>query len=232
VINPFSSGTVPKSPIGPMNRTHGNAMEKNWKMCRFPDSFPEHDIVRGDILDYAVEVEWFDLHLQRMLAYLEEIGELENTIVIVTSDNGMPFPRAKANSYEYGVHVPFAVRFPKDFPGAGSLTIPMSFADLAPTMLELTGTNQEGMLPISGKSITHILKSEKEGSCGRKQEIRFCRTGAPLGFPLPEPGLPSAGHSQQRFPVDLESQTRTLACRSPSAPGARNRGSVIPPVWH
>ena len=140
-------------------RRHGKKLED----VKVPGFFPDHEIVRGDILDYAVEIEWFDLHLQRMLAYLEEIGELENTIVIVTSDNGMPFPRAKANSYEYGVHVPFAVRFPKDFPGGRFIDDPVSFADLAPTILELTQTSSEGMLPISGKSITNILKSQKQG---------------------------------------------------------------------
>lgn len=138
-----------------------------------PGFFPDHDIVRGDILDYAIEVEWFDLHLQRMLTYLEEIGELENTIVIVTSDNGMPFPRAKANSYEYGVHVPFAVRFPKDFPGGRRVDDPVSFADLAPTILELTGTSPDGMLPISGKSILNILRSKKQGVVDETKKYIF-----------------------------------------------------------
>jgi uncharacterized sulfatase len=128
-----------------------------------PHFFPDHKIVRGDMLDYAVEIEWFDLHLQRMLEYLEKTGELENTIVIVTSDNGMAFPRAKANCYEYGIHVPFAVRFPSEFPGGRVVDDVLSFADLAPTILEITGTSSEGMLPVSGKSMLHILKSKKEG---------------------------------------------------------------------
>ena len=128
-----------------------------------PDFFPDNGVIRGDMLDYAVEIEWFDLHLQRMLKYLEEIGELENTIVIVTADNGMPFPRAKANGYDYGIHVPMAVRFPKDFPGGRIVDDPVSFADLAPTILEITNTSPEGMLPISGKSILNILESKKQG---------------------------------------------------------------------
>ena len=128
-----------------------------------PGFFPDHGIVRGDLLDYAVEIEWFDLHLQRMLTYLEEIGELENTIVIVTSDNGMPFPRAKANGYDYGIHVPFAVRYPQDYKGGRIIDQPISFADLAPTILDITGTSTEGMLPMSGKSIVNILESTKEG---------------------------------------------------------------------
>jgi len=149
---------------------HRSFEQDSWKRndkkltdVKVPGFFPDHEIVRGDILDYAVEIEWFDLHLQRMLNYLDEIGELENTIVIVTSDNGMAFPRAKANGYEYGIHVPFAVRFPKDFPGGRIVNDPIGFADLAPTILELTKTSSEGMLPIYGKSFLTTLKSKKEG---------------------------------------------------------------------
>ncbi|MCW0483932.1 sulfatase family protein [Gaoshiqia sediminis] len=137
--------------------------DKKTENVKVPGFFPDREIVRGDLLDYAVEIEWFDLHLQRMLTYLEEIGELENTIVIVTADNGMPFPRAKANAYEYGIHVPFAVRYPKSFPGGRIVDDMISFADLAPTILEVTGTSPEGMLPVSGESILHILKSKETG---------------------------------------------------------------------
>ena len=47
------------------------------------------------MLDYAFEIEHFDSHLVKMLEILEKKGELENTIVIVTADNGMPFPGLK-----------------------------------------------------------------------------------------------------------------------------------------
>ena len=60
-----------------------------------PGFMPDHPAVRGDLLDYFQEIEWFDLHLARMLAVLAERRELENAIVIVTSDNGMAFLRAK-----------------------------------------------------------------------------------------------------------------------------------------
>jgi len=159
---------------------HRSFEQDSWKRnnkkledVEVPGFFPDHDIVRGDMLDYAVEIEWFDLHLQRMLTYLEEIGELENTIVIVTADNGMAFPRAKANGYEYGVHVPMAIRFPKEYPGARRVQDPISFADIAPTILELTQTRTEGMLPISGKSILHILRSEKQGIVDEHKKYVF-----------------------------------------------------------
>lgn len=138
-----------------------------------PGFFPDHEIVRGDMLDYAVEIEWFDLHLERMLLYLEEIGELDNTIVIVTSDNGMPFPRAKANCYEYGIHVPLAISYPKNFPGGRIVDDPISFSDFAPTILEITQISPEGMLPISGKSFLNILKSKEQGVIDNSRKYVF-----------------------------------------------------------
>ena len=85
---------------------------KNLKDVKVPGFLPDVGEVRSDLLDYAHEIEWFDKQLGKMLAYLDSIGQLENTMVVVTSDNGMPFPRAKANLYEYGVHMPLAVYMP------------------------------------------------------------------------------------------------------------------------
>ena len=136
---------------------------KSLASVEVPPFLPDVDTVRGDLLDYAVEIEWFDLHLMRMIDYLEETGELDNTIIIVTADNGMPFPRAKANGYDYGVHVPLAISFPGGFPAGRTVDDPVSFVDLAPTILELTQTSPKGMLPISGKSIVNLLESEQDG---------------------------------------------------------------------
>ena len=58
---------------------------------------------------------------------LRKQEKIDNTIVIVTADNGMPFPRAKANCYEYGIHVPFAVSYPKAFPGGRVVDDVVSF---------------------------------------------------------------------------------------------------------
>ncbi len=160
---PFFFWYGAKEPHRAYEKGSWKKMGKKLSDVTVPKFLPDNEEIRGDLLDYAVEIEWFDLHLQRMLNYLDSIGELDNTIVIVTADNGMPFPRAKANCFEYGVHVPFAVSYPKGFPGKRVVEDPVGFADLAPTILELTGTSPEGMLPISGRSILNILQSEKQG---------------------------------------------------------------------
>jgi uncharacterized sulfatase len=136
---------------------------KSLDQVNVPGFLPDVDEIRSDILDYAIEIEWADSHLCRMLDYLDSIGELDNTIVIVMADNGMPFPRAKANCFEYGVHVPLAISYPKGFPAGRRVDDPVGFVDIAPTILEMAGMKPDGMLPMSGHSIVNILKSEKKG---------------------------------------------------------------------
>ena len=126
--------------------------------------WPDNDTVRNDMLDYAYEIEYFDNHLERMLQILEARGMLENTIVVVTSDNGMPFPRVKGNSYELSNHLPLAVMWPKGIKKPGRVVDGfISFIDFAPTFLELAGLSAEqaGMQPFGGRSILPILKNKK-----------------------------------------------------------------------
>jgi N-sulfoglucosamine sulfohydrolase len=131
---------------------------------RVPAFWPDNDTVRTDLLDYAFEIEWFDQHLEKMLAMLEERGELANTLVVVTSDNGMPFPRVKGQVYEYSNHLPLAIKWEKGIHNPGrEIRDFISFIDFAPTFLELAGIGQEqsGMQPITGKSFTDIFHTDQ-----------------------------------------------------------------------
>ncbi|HBB74799.1 MAG TPA: sulfatase, partial [Planctomycetaceae bacterium] len=62
-------------------------------------------------------------------------GELANTLVIVTADNGTSLPRAKANVYDWGVHVPLAMMWPARVPDGRTVSDFVGFPDLAPTIL-------------------------------------------------------------------------------------------------
>ncbi len=128
-----------------------------------PAFLPDRPEIRSDILDYAYEIEWFDSHLARMIAMLEELGELDNTIIIVTSDNGMAFPRAKANVYEYGIHMPLAIRWGSEVAGNRVVNDLVDFPDIAPTILEAAAVNHPGDFPMSGQSLVNILTSGKSG---------------------------------------------------------------------
>ncbi|MCF8224805.1 MAG: sulfatase [Bacteroidales bacterium] len=132
-----------------------------------PGFWPDNETVRTDMLDYAFEIEHFDNHLGSMIAYLEEIGELDNTIIFVTSDNGMPFPRCKGIQYEYSNHMPLAIMWPEGIKNPGRVIEDyVSFIDFAPTWLELAGINDEesvDMKSIQGKSLVPLFTSEKSG---------------------------------------------------------------------
>lgn len=147
--------------------------DKTLSRVDVPEFLPDDEEIKGDILDYAVEIEWFDSHLDKILNYLDSIGELDNTLVMVTADNGMPFPRAKANSFEYGVHVPLAISYPKKISGNRIVDDPVGFVDIAPTILEMTKTNSSGMMPISGKSIVNILESKKSGIVNKAKKYVY-----------------------------------------------------------
>ncbi len=133
---------------------------------RVPSFWPDNKTVRTDMLDYAYEIEYFDNHLQKMLDLLEKRGELDNTLVIVTADNGMPFPRIKGQEYEYSNHLPLAVMWKNGIEHPGRTVDDfVNFIDFAPTYLELANVEELscGMQPIEGKSMTEILFSAKSG---------------------------------------------------------------------
>lgn len=134
---------------------------------KVPAFWPDNDSVRTDMLDYAYEIEYFDHHLLKMLHILEERGELDNTIVVVTSDNGMPFPRVKGQAYEHSNHMPLAIMWKDGLKNPGrQIDDFISFIDFSPTFLELAQVPQEeaGMQPMTGKSFTDILYSDKAGT--------------------------------------------------------------------
>ncbi|WP_020527871.1 sulfatase family protein [Flexithrix dorotheae] len=140
---------------------------------RVPAFWPDNDSVRTDMLDYAFEIEYFDLHLQKMLAYLEEIGELDNTLIVVTSDNGMPFPRIKGQEYELSNHLPLAIMWKNGIKKPGrEVNDYVSFIDFVPTFLEVAGLSLEksGMAAFQGLSLSDIFNSEKSGIVNPKRD--------------------------------------------------------------
>ena len=131
-----------------------------------PAFWPDTEVVRNDMLDYGLEIEYADMHLGRMIESLKKRGLLENTIILMTSDNGMPFPRGKAQEYEYSNHMPLAIMWPKGIRNPGRVVKDMvSFIDFAPTFLEVAGIpfGQSGMMDSPGRSLVEIFRSGKSG---------------------------------------------------------------------
>ena len=133
---------------------------------RVPAFWPDDETIRNDMLDYAVEVEHYDRHLGRILEALDQAGLAENTLVVATSDHGMPFPRCKGQAYDYSNHVPLAIRWPNGITGNNrKVDDYVSFVDLAPTFLEAARITprESGMQALTGKSLFDVFKSPQSG---------------------------------------------------------------------
>ena len=117
---------------------------KDLKSVEIPKYYPDHRIVRSDLADYAYECEHMDSHVKKVLDYLESVGELDNTLVVYTSDHSMPFPRVKGQIYEHGYNVPMAVRWGKNIKKPRVENTFINVRDFAPTFLELAGVENTG----------------------------------------------------------------------------------------
>ncbi len=140
----------------------------NWKLdgrdlskVTVPAYYPDNRTIRGDLADYAIEVEWYDSHIEQALAHLEAHGMLENTLIIATSDHGMPFPRVKGQIYDDGFHIPMAVRWGDKIKPGRTVTDFVTFPDVAPTFLEAAGVDLHSQM--TGDSFMDQLLSEKSG---------------------------------------------------------------------
>jgi len=115
--------------------------------------------------DYLKCISSVDDNVGRVLDYLESIGELDNTIIVYTSDQGFYLGEHgwfdKRFMYEESLRTPFVIRYPKAITSKGGVTNAMiQNLDFAPTLLDLAG------LPVpddmQGESFKAVLTGEKQ----------------------------------------------------------------------
>jgi len=133
-----------------------------------PACLPDCETVRKDLCDYYWEVQRFDREVGELLALLAEREELDNTLVVITGDNGLPFPRCKSNLYDLGTNVPLAVRWPARVTSGRTVTDFISLQDLAPTFLTAAGL--EPTEAMTGRSFLSILTSGRAGRVDRRRD--------------------------------------------------------------
>lgn len=184
-----------------------------------PGFLPDVAEVRSDIADYAFETEWYDRQMLRILGTLERRNELENTLIVMTADNGMPFPRAKANLYDYGTRMPLAVRWGARVRPGRTVQDFVSFADFAPTFLEAAG------LPIpremTGRSLAPILTDARSG------QIEAGRDSVVFGIERHFPGSRPEGAGYPSRAI----RTRDYLYIRNLAPDRNPAGDRPGPVW-
>jgi arylsulfatase A-like enzyme len=156
--------------------------------------FPDDPEVRSDVADYYFEVQRFDSDVSKAIARLEAIGELENTIIVVTGDHGMPFPRCKSNLYDSGTRVPLAIRWGQKIKKGLEFKDFVSLTDLAPTFLQ--AANVTAPIKMTGKSLLPALT-------GKGGLRKFILTGKERHVPSQESpsmeGYPSRSYRDHNF---------------------------------
>ncbi len=129
---------------------------------------PDNDLVRRDIADYGMEVEYYDKMIGECLLILEEQGMLNNTLIVATSDHGMAFPRIKGQIYDEGFHVAFAIRWGDKITPGRVVDDFISFPDVAPTFMEVAGLEPHEQM--TGISFMDILLSDKSGQISNDRD--------------------------------------------------------------
>ena len=156
---------------------------------RLPAFMPDVPEVREDFADYAGEIQAWDAGVDAVLKMIEAAGELDNTLVVVSGDHGMPgMPGGKCNLYGFGTGVALLARVPG---GRGGRIVDdfANLMDLAPTFLEAGGVKPPEVM--TGRSLWPVLTSAKSGQVdpartwvvtGRERHVENAREGF-VGYP-------------------------------------------------
>ncbi|WP_235297711.1 sulfatase family protein [Portibacter marinus] len=164
------------------------------------DHFPDVETVRSDVADYYFEVQRWDSLVGSVLKNLEDRGILEETIIIMTGDHGMPFPRCKSNIYDAGVRVPFAIRWGSKINPESKINEFASFVDIAPTLLELAQIDVPSEM--TGRSFASLINSKynEDDSEPLRDHVIFGKERHVPSQEKPDMGgYPSRGYRNHKF---------------------------------
>ena len=156
---------------------------------RLPKLMPDVPEVREDFTDYMGEIQAWDAGVGVLIQKLEDSGELDHTLVVISGDHGMPgVPGGKCNLYDFGVGVALVARVP-GVKGGRVVDDFVNLMDLAPTFLEAGAVKPPGVM--TGRSFLNVLRSDKSGLVdasrtwvvtGRERHVANAREGS-LPYP-------------------------------------------------
>ena len=129
---------------------------------KVPAFLPDVHDVREDLADYLGEALAWDGMVNELMEELKARAELDNTLVIVSGDHGMPgMPRGKCNLHDFGSMVSLFVSWPARVKPGRRIDDFVSLMDIAPTVLEATATKRPDHM--IAKSLMNVLTSDQSG---------------------------------------------------------------------
>ncbi len=181
---PFCFWYGSRDPHRPYVPSTGAAAGMKAEEVQLPAFWPDTPEIRNDVLDYYFAVQRFDARVGELLAALETAGRLDDTLVVITSDNGMPFPRAKANCYELSTHVPLAMRWPARIKAGTVMDSFVSHVALAPTFIDAAGIKpptdmvEKSLFPLLASTVSGADKAFTERE--RHAQVRAGNASYPI----------------------------------------------------
>jgi N-sulfoglucosamine sulfohydrolase len=137
-----------------------------------PPFLPDNGPAREEVAEYYEACNRLDQGVGLMLEVLKQTNQLDNTLVIFLSDNGMPFPNSKTNLYDAGARLPLIVRAPGQRKRGMVNNGFVSWTDITPTILEWAGAKPPEY-ELHGRSLLPVL--EQENPAGR-DKVFFSHT--------------------------------------------------------
>jgi N-sulfoglucosamine sulfohydrolase len=104
-----------------------------------PSYLPDTPACRAELAEYYQAIARLDQGIGRLIEILKAAGKYESTLILYLSDNGAAFPGAKTTLYEPGMRLPLLVRAPERRNPGATQSAMVTWADLAPTLLEVAG---------------------------------------------------------------------------------------------
>ncbi len=120
-----------------------------------PAYLPDSPSLRQDMANFDQSLHQADRNVQRILDALDRSGQADNTLIIFTTDHGLPLPRAKCDLRDAGLIAALLMRWPSKLAANRRCGELLSGVDLMPTVLELVGVDApDGM---DGASFAGLL---------------------------------------------------------------------------
>ncbi len=129
------------------------------RYLRPPDTLPDNAITRRDFAAYRTAARILDQRMGVVFDALRDSGKLADTLVIATTDHGVPFPNNKCNTTDHGLGVMLILRGPEGCTGGKVIDGMVSHIDLFPTLCEMAELPQPAWL--EGVSLCPLIRGER-----------------------------------------------------------------------
>ncbi|MFC0012822.1 sulfatase family protein [Devosia nitrariae] len=123
-----------------------------------PPGYPDAPGIRADTARLHTSLRSVDDAVGLVLLALAASGRAEETLVIFTTDHGLPWPEAKGNLGDAGTGVALIMRGPSGFCGGQVVDALISQLDIFPTLMDIAGLSKPSWL--RGRSLLPLVTGE------------------------------------------------------------------------